>query len=1004
MAVADYFDTVQKVYIAFYQRPADPAGLYYWSQRVNAENGNLSAVIDAFANSAEATRLFFPTAAEGETLYDLLTEENIGGVIDAIYLALFNRAPDEAGKQFYVDGFADGTFTAGNIMLNILNGAQGDDAVAVANKLEVANLFTTTLDPEQDGIGPFQATYNAADEQVARDWLATVTSDPATRKTESQVVTDIQTAIADSGDAILGQAAGQTFTLTANADAPGATSPAVNTQGTAGNDLYKGVVDAQTAANTTLQALDDIDGAGGIDTLQIISNGNAINTVTPLFLKNVEKVLVKDVEATATTTVDLVNATGVTEVINDGSVADVTFNNIGTATVSAKNLAVAGLDTTFTRGAAPVTADLTVNLENLGKAAAVGAAAVQTGVVNSNDGNNDAVNVTVNATGYVSITSANLTGTAVAGTHTAETVTINAAGATTFGTVDATADITGFNMAKLGKIIVTGAGAVSLNDLAGAVKTVDASANTGGVTLVGGVYTGTEASGVAANGLNITGGSGNDNITLNAVASAVVAAGAGNDTVNVAAGLAAGAKIDGGAGDADKVVVTGAQAALLDDQDTAGTNLRATLTGFEQIGISGALNTPNGFNMAQAGGYNYLALDGDVATATTVNGFTSGATVEFRNAAAQTAALNIGVTDAALTSTDSVTLKLNANLASGSNFAVIAGVAGVNTVNVVANDRVNDVTDDAAAVGASDNGPDDGYTLTLGDGATTSANVTNVNISGSSFVSYTVSANTNALKLIDASASTGNAVLDATAFAGTERVEIKGAQGTNTITGSATTFGDKITGGAKADSINGAAGADDMTGNGGRDAFVFAATGDTGVTAATVDQISDFGLATATATAAEVTAMNSVAAFQAAATAKGGADADLLDFTTAPTLGGAAAAADVVVTLEALEVGDQYAGKAITVTESAKGLLTIGGADAAMVDTLAEWVAIANQAAGTAGDVVMFNFNSNTYVFQQVTVVGTADDNLVELTGVAGTGLVVGGSGVAAAVGDIFVL
>ena len=840
-----------------------------------------------------------------------------------------------------------------------------NSAKQLVNKTTVAGVYT--LD---DG--------NAAASTTVLDG---VTSDPAT---------------------VDGAGTGETFTLTTGAD---------NLVGSSGNDLFKAVVDAQDAALgatsakiTTLQATDDIDGAGGIDTLQIISNGTAANTVTPLFLKNVEKILVKDVDATAGTTVDLVNATGVTEVINDGSAADVAFNNIGTAAVSAKNLAAAGLDTAFTRGAAPVTAALTVNLENLGKAAAVGAAAVQTGTVASNDGNNDATSVTVNATGYVNVTSANLTGAAAVGTHTAETVTINAAGTTIFGTVDGTADITGFNTAKLGKIVVTGAGAVSLNDLAGAVKTVDASANTGGVTLVGGVYTGTEASGVAANGLNITGGSGNDNITLNAVASAVVAAGAGNDTVNVVAGLVAGAKIDGGAGDADKIVVTGAQAALLDNQDTAGTNLRATLTGFEQIAISGALAAADNFNIAQAGGYNYLALDGDVTGTATVTGFTSGATVEFRNAGNQATALNIGVTDAALTSTDSVTLKLNANLASGSNFAVIAGVAGVNTVNVVANDRVNDLIDDAAAVAASDNGPDDGYTLTLGDGLTTSANVTNVNISGSSFVSYTVSAATNALKLIDASASTGNAVLDATAFAGTERVEIKGAQGTNTLTGSATTFGDKITGGAKADTITGAAGADDMTGNGGRDAFVFAATGDSGVTAATVDQISDFGLVSAAATIAEVGAMNSIANFQAAATAKGGANADILDFTTAPTLGAAAAAADVVVTLEALEAGDQYAGKVITVTESAKGLLTIGGADAALVDTLGEWVAIANQAAGTAGDVVSFVFGGNTYVYQQVTPAGTTDDTMVELTGVAGTGLVVAGGNVAAEAGNIFII
>lgn len=295
MAVADYFDTVQKVYIAFYQRPADPAGLYYWSQRVNAENGNLSAVIDAFANSAEATRLFFPDAAEGETLYDLLTEENIGGVIDAIYLALFNRAPDEAGKQFYVDGFADGTFTAGNIMLNILNGAQGDDAVAVANKLEVANLFTTALDPEQDGIGPFQATYNAADEQAARDWLATVTSDPATRKTESEVVTDIQAAIADSGDAILGQTSGQTFTLTNNADTVNVTT--LDTV-----DTVKGIYFSDPTKDT-FSFGDDITG-NGKTVVEIVVADATTGTAPYASMSGVDKLSIIAGDATAIFTMD----------------------------------------------------------------------------------------------------------------------------------------------------------------------------------------------------------------------------------------------------------------------------------------------------------------------------------------------------------------------------------------------------------------------------------------------------------------------------------------------------------------------------------------------------------------------------------------------------------------------------------------------------------------------------------------------------------------------------
>ena len=107
-----------------------------------------------------------------------------------------------------------------------------------------------------------------------------------------------------------------------------------------------------------------------------------------------------------------------------------------------------------------------------------------------------------------------------------------------------------------------------------------------------------------------------------------------------------------------------------------------------------------------------------------------------------------------------------------------------------------------------------------------------------------------------------------------ERAEIKGSQGTNDITGDDAAFGEKITGGAKADTITGGAGADDMTGNGGRDAFIQNA-GDSGTTAATIDQISDFGKVTVAATAAEVTAMTNQAAFQATATARGGDNADV---------------------------------------------------------------------------------------------------------------------------------
>src|SRR5690606_24859919 len=116
MAISDHFDTVQEIYIGFYQRPADPAGLTYWAEQIEAAEGNAATVIDAFATSAET-----------HDVYGDINQDTIGGVIDAVYNALFDRAPDPAGKTYYEAEFAAGNITPGNIALAILESAQGAD-------------------------------------------------------------------------------------------------------------------------------------------------------------------------------------------------------------------------------------------------------------------------------------------------------------------------------------------------------------------------------------------------------------------------------------------------------------------------------------------------------------------------------------------------------------------------------------------------------------------------------------------------------------------------------------------------------------------------------------------------------------------------------------------------------------------------------------------------------------------------------------------------------------
>ena len=44
---------VLAAYLAYYGRPADPAGLAYWSERLRLDGGNLENIIDEFGESQE---------------------------------------------------------------------------------------------------------------------------------------------------------------------------------------------------------------------------------------------------------------------------------------------------------------------------------------------------------------------------------------------------------------------------------------------------------------------------------------------------------------------------------------------------------------------------------------------------------------------------------------------------------------------------------------------------------------------------------------------------------------------------------------------------------------------------------------------------------------------------------------------------------------------------------------------------------------------------------------
>jgi hypothetical protein len=176
MAASDYYDLIQKFYIVFYQRPADPAGLLYWSGWLDQNSSDMNTVLNAFSSSEES-----------KSLYGEITSENIGDVINSLYQTAFNRSAESEGIEFWSGEFNAGRHTAATIAYAVLSGAQGDDLSTVNNKLAAANSFTRAIDPELDG-RPYLQSY-AGDSAVvaARNYLANVTSDSSTVPVDSSV-------------------------------------------------------------------------------------------------------------------------------------------------------------------------------------------------------------------------------------------------------------------------------------------------------------------------------------------------------------------------------------------------------------------------------------------------------------------------------------------------------------------------------------------------------------------------------------------------------------------------------------------------------------------------------------------------------------------------------------------------------------------------------------------------------------------------------------------------
>ena len=415
-------DAVQRLYVAYFNRPADPVSLAVYESLLPSDRAATQAELQALADQ------YFSPSAEYQSLYAGMSNTQI---VNQLYQNIFGREAEVDGLVYWAAELTAGRQSVASIALQLSYSAQGTDADVVANRIEAANAFTDGLNTSAEITG-YSGDAAAAS---ARSWLATVGSDAASK---DAAIAGVDTAISDAVAASNPADPAQTFNLTTAVD---------TFTGGSGDDVFN----ADNTGTDTSSTADKLTGGEGTDTLNMFSDGNA--AALPV-LDSVETINFydqdADVDLSGTQQASLTKATFTR---GDGD-WDATLG-AAVASVSLSDMDVAAADIGITFGAART--DIALELS----------------AVTGGTGDDIAVTATAVNTATVTVNSTSSVGGLDFGD--AETVNIVANAKVTF--VD---DITTTDAAAT--LTITGAGAVDISAVDSGFTTINAADNTGGLT------------------------------------------------------------------------------------------------------------------------------------------------------------------------------------------------------------------------------------------------------------------------------------------------------------------------------------------------------------------------------------------------------------------------------------------------------------------------------------------------------------------------------------------
>jgi len=715
-----------------------------------ATNADFAANFPVWLTAKEFTTKVVGSMFAGSTVTSADQDAAIDYIAGAITAGTFTKTSAVVALTSYLAS-ADG----------VANATYGSAAQAYQNKVEVAEYFTITK-----GLGGSSKAELASAIAGVTSVASTVTAqkavaDKTVEDAAAKVIADAAAAAAEAAK----PPAGTTIALTTAVDSK---------TGGAGDDSFVGLP-------TTLTSGDNLDGAGGTDTLSLTSTITATNAVLGFTTTNIENVSVNMVDGNAaaahTQTVDMLNSSpanitvsGVTA--TGGNMDQITFSNVDSGS------------TVSLVGTGNIQANINYDAAYLA-------------------GTGDTATVKVNGVTRTAATDSNI----VVGAGI-ETLTIDSS-----GVKSAIGDLQWG-----GALVVTGDADLTIaDDFAAAVDNVNAAAFSGKLSInMADPADNANPGLVDVADSTVVGGSGADTLDMSSVTTAArelsVDAGAGNDTVVIGqdltspAATSAGDVLNGGDG-VDTLTMTTALANGLTAANSAG------VTNFEVLNISNANNNAVTLANIQAGISSLVLAAGANAGSTVFPAGANTLTIGAANGGLYTASDTGTGTDDSLTigTTSLAAVDMGNNNAFAFN--------GLESVTI--NTTTAGVTElDVSSITMT---PDTGGTSTLTvTGADTfhATGIITANVMDFSGVSAALTGNTVNMAVAGASVTSITGSAGADVLKGDAKSTISGGAGNDNITGGS--GADTLNGDAGNDTITTGAGADTVNGGAGNDIIVVA--------------------------------------------------------------------------------------------------------------------------------------------------------------------------------------